>query len=113
VRLRIRINSKNNELIAPIIAGVFKQGTEEGVFDVEEPLETAEILLMLSAQIKERNIATLLSDEATDTIVERMAKRFNRYSRTVERIIGAPAGCIEIQGKRLFESLAEAKSARG
>lgn len=78
--------------IVPMLAGVVKQGVEEGTFTATSPEETARILLMLLLGFQE---------VATDIFVagvgyEAARRTFASFNDAFERVLGAPRGSIDL-----------------
>jgi AcrR family transcriptional regulator len=78
--LHERINVETIQLFAPVLAKVLEQGIDEGVFDVERPLETLQILLAGSLFLLDSGIFPWSRDE--------VAARQRAMQILVERAMG-------------------------
>ena len=108
--LRHKMNRRVVELLSPAFTRVIEQGVEEGVFDVEFPGETAEMILELGNVYAELNIMSLLELAGHPENLDRLKKRINVYAATLERVLGAPQGSFAIaddRSMRLVMKLAE------
>ena len=98
--VRVRLRGTLVDRVAPILAGIIKQGIAEGVFSVDSPMETARILM---------DLLTGFQDGATDLFLARQADRISydeaeralqSFARAFERILGAGPGSIPIVDER-------------
>lgn len=70
----------------PLYAGLLQQGCEEGLFDLDDPLETAEIMLAA--------FQFLTDTQLHPWTTEALARRAAAFPRALERLLGAPAGSL-------------------
>ena len=93
VLLRTKIVTASVPRIVPLLASILRQGVEEGVFCVEYPEESAEILLELGQGMSGAVANFLLnprpSDEALAVWLLGIERRVTSYERSIERILGA------------------------
>lgn len=107
--LRHKMNRRSVELLSPLFTRVIEQGVKEGVFDVEFPLETSEMILELGNAFAEANVLLMLDMEQHPQNLELLKKRLSVYEATIERILGAPEGSFAVFDERsmlLLEKLA-------
>lgn len=78
--------------IVPMLAGVVKQGIDEGTFTATSPEETARILVMLLLGFQE--VATDLFVNAVS--YDSARKTFASFNDAFERVLGAPRGSIDL-----------------
>ena len=76
--------------MAPLIAGVVEQGTQEGVYRTEHPLETVEILLVASLFIFDEGMFKWTPEE--------MVSRMSAFISIVETVLGAERGSFQSWG---------------
>lgn len=96
IQLRNKINERNMELTAPILGKIIRQGIDEGTMDAEYPEETGSFILRIGSELVAQ-IARLISRAETDESALQEVLRYMRvYTSSVERIIGAPAGSLQI-----------------
>jgi AcrR family transcriptional regulator len=111
--IRFKMNRKAVQEFAPVLAEIIGQGVEEGVFDAEQPEDTAEMILLLSNAMAERQAADIsrLEDEPEST--QSILRRAQLYLGAIEKILGAPRGTIYPLYDRRVEEVKQAlKSGR-
>jgi len=84
--LHDQINIEMIKAIGPVWANVVKQGCEEGVFDVPDPLSTMQFILAGSQMI--------FGQDAFDWTPEEMKARNEAMIVLIERALGAAPGSI-------------------
>src|SRR5262249_30041781 len=106
VRLRLRWTEQMIDLVAPHLARVLEEGAKTGVFDIDDPSETARLVLNLGTLVHEA-FATALKIAAAnkpDAMVL-LSKRVASYERAIERLLGIPRhslSLIELEVMELF-----------
>ena len=86
--LHDQINVETIKAIGPVLANVIKQGCNEGVFDVPDPLSTVQFLLAGSQIIFDR--------DAFDWTPEELIARHEAMILLIERGLGAAPGSISL-----------------
>lgn len=109
--LRHKMNERSVELISPAFTRVIEQGVDEGVFDVEFPRETSEMILRLGNAFAEANILTILDLSRRPEKFDLLKRRVRVYETTIERILGAPEGAFDIFDERSMQLLKKLASA--
>jgi len=93
ILLRTKFSATATPRIVPLLAAIVRQGVEEGVFNVEHPNESAEILLELGQGMSGAVANFLLGprpDEAEFAAwLAAIERRVCSYERSIERIVGA------------------------
>ena len=79
--------------IVPIIAGLVKEGIEEGLFETEYPDEAIEMTMLYS---------NIVFDELSDVPPELMQRKIMGFIYNVERLIGARKGSLNAAIMRIF-----------
>jgi AcrR family transcriptional regulator len=76
---------------------IIKQGIEEGVFNTQFPDDIGELLMQVGSVLNEAVCRLLIKrDENPDTIVKMIETKMKLYQDAMERILGAPGGCLQI-----------------
>lgn len=94
--VRQRVDDATREQRAPLLARVVRQGVDERVFSTAYPDEAADAVLTLVQRMGAAHAALLLAgDERTAQIqAERIVGVHTAFLDAVERVLGAPAGCL-------------------
>jgi AcrR family transcriptional regulator len=96
VLLRDKLLAASTERMAPVFAEVIRQGVAEGSFDVAYPEEAARLVFVLNQTFSEAVVRMMLAGERKDAAVRRMEPRLETYERSVERILGAEEGSLDL-----------------
>jgi AcrR family transcriptional regulator len=104
LRLRLRGTEQMIELIAPHLGSVLEEGAKTGVFDIDDPLETARLVLNLGTLVHEA-FATALKLAASNKsdAIALLSKRVASYERALERLLGIPKHSLSIIDPELLE----------
>lgn len=104
--LRHKLQARTVELTAPFLAEIIREGHREGVFKVEHPNETAEILLHLGSLLQD-TIATHLSGplEDLDDAIEALERKLHLLENIMERSLGAPEGSLTLVEENFVKAL--------
>ncbi|MBN2168477.1 MAG: TetR/AcrR family transcriptional regulator [Actinobacteria bacterium] len=94
VHLRNRLLATNRELFLPMLSKLVKQGNDEGVFDVENPVEAVDIIfrLILAGSDAFYEIAT--KEEKPSEKARMLTRWFGVMLDTIEKILGADKGSL-------------------
>ncbi|MBI5298309.1 MAG: TetR/AcrR family transcriptional regulator [Chloroflexi bacterium] len=82
--------------IAPVLAGIIRQGIAEGVFSTKYPEQFGSMLLGLSRGFEDSVANLLLADHPPPDALEQLDAAIGAYSDSMERILGAPAGSLPL-----------------
>lgn len=100
VLLRTKMSATATPQVVPLLAAILRQGVEEGVFDIEYPEESAEILLEIGQGLSNAVANFLLhpvQDEAEFAAwLAAIERRVCSYERSIERILGAAPHSITL-----------------
>jgi len=106
--MRQKMIASATRRFGPLYAGIIRQGIQEGVLNVAFPEEIAEIIMSILPSMGETIIKLMLSDEPVEIIGRRLANIAGAYNTSLERILGAPPGSIDmIDQKTLNEWILE------
>ncbi|MFI5255416.1 MAG: TetR/AcrR family transcriptional regulator, partial [Candidatus Limnocylindrales bacterium] len=84
--------------MAPLLAGIIRQGREEGLFTASDPDEAARVLLSLMHGANDAAVELYVARQAGTASFETIVHTFAAYNEALERILGAPAGSVPIGG---------------
>jgi AcrR family transcriptional regulator len=96
VLLRTKMVEAATEKMAPLFADAICQGVTEGSFDVAYPDEAARLVFVLNQTFSEAVVRMMLAGERKPVAVRRMAPRLETYARSVERVLGAEEGSLDL-----------------
>jgi AcrR family transcriptional regulator len=90
----------------PIIAEIVKQGIEEGVFDTPYPESIAEIMINHGKTLNEGIVNMILDPQGDpDQIIGLMIHKTKIYQETLERILGARPGSLQLYKEDEFANI--------
>lgn len=95
--MHVRLHAATVSMLAPFFAELCRLGIEEGVMQVEHPLETAEFILAATTFLTDIGIYPWSP--------ERLAKRIMAMPEMIERQLGAPPGSFAFLRAPLGEGL--------
>src|SRR5262245_36268924 len=82
--------------LADMLTPIIQQGIDEGVFQTESASNTARVLVMLILGFQEIAMQLYLDRQAERIEFTEAEQTFRNYIGSFERILGAPAGSIEL-----------------
>ena len=98
--LRQKMLTKEIQRIAPMIAGVLRQGIQQGELNTLHPEQTAEAILYLFNGLGDKFAGVLIACSAESDPEQRarligtVEDAVEAYSDTIERVLGAPRGSL-------------------
>lgn len=96
LRLRHKAAQKRVELLAPVMARFIEQGVQEGVFQCQSPLYTAEVLIHFSSAIGDMLSPLILACEHDLSRLPALLERLQVSSQTFHSLLGAAPGSLHI-----------------
>ncbi len=105
--LQYKMNNRSVEIAIPLMSKIFEQGKNEGKFDIEFPEATARIILLYGTSLGEYNAKLMMDLDENPENIEEMKKHFNLYQTSIQRILGAPEGSIEIFDEEIIDAIME------
>ncbi|MFC1546966.1 TetR/AcrR family transcriptional regulator [Candidatus Neomarinimicrobiota bacterium] len=96
VLLRHKVQSRGMELIAPQLFKIIAQGVRERIFDVEHPLQVAQMILMLTSSLGDVTAGLILDRDDHPDSVSAFEPYIDQFENAIERILGAPRNSIKI-----------------
>ena len=82
--------------LVPTLAPIIRQGVAEGTFRSDSPEETARVLVMLLQGFQDVAMELFLDRQAGHIDTAAVERTFATYAASFERILGAPAGSIDL-----------------
>lgn len=96
VLLRTKMHELGVAAVAPLMASVIEQGVREGVFAVDQPAETAEILLQMGQSLQKVTTHLLFSAPQDEAAYAAFLRKVDAYERSIERVLGARPGSLPV-----------------
>ena len=90
-----KMHRRSVKLVAPVLTDIIAQGVQEGVFDVAQPEETAELILHIGNLLGEKNARALFGLENHAAAPGDIEQRLQFAIEAIERLLGAPKGAID------------------
>jgi AcrR family transcriptional regulator len=110
--LRQRIEAKSRKQMAAFFEPVITQGIAEGSFSLGHPKQAAAVIAGASLSLADMMTGPLLLAQLDQVEIKELEETLEAYVDTIERILGAPAGCLHVFEAGAFEGwLAEAQLA--
>jgi AcrR family transcriptional regulator len=81
---------------APLLAGVIRQGAQEGVLRTAFPDQAAEIVIGLFQSLGETFKDLLFSSQPAEDKMQRATAVVAAYNDALERVLGAPSGALNL-----------------
>jgi AcrR family transcriptional regulator len=108
LRLRLRRTEQMIDLVAPRLGRVLEEGAKTGVFDIDDPSETARLILNLGTLVHEAFATALkLAASSKPEAVALLSKRVASYERAIERLLGIPKYSLSLMDPELIELFLE------
>src|SRR5262249_2113745 len=108
LRLRLRGTEQMIELVAPCLARVLAEGANTGVFDLDDPDETARLVFNLGTLVHEAFATALkLAASSKPDAIALLTKRVTSYERALERLLGIPKHSLALIDPEVIELFLE------
>lgn len=101
--VRQKVQAISIQRFAPMLAGIIKQGIHEGSLHCAYPDMAGEVSLHLLMGMGDTISDILLSEEAAGVEKTRLQHTLEVYTDAMERVLGAPAGSIQIIDPKTLE----------
>jgi TetR/AcrR family transcriptional regulator, transcriptional repressor for nem operon len=96
--------------IAPMLAQIVRQGITEGVFTTTYPDQISSMIWGLAEGITDNVAELLLGRDPPADGLQRLQAIMGAYSEALERILGAPPGCLPLAEVAMMEEWLAAPS---
>jgi AcrR family transcriptional regulator len=104
LRLRLQLSEQMTEIIVPHLGKVLEDGARLGEFEIEDPEETARIVLNVGALMHEAfAVALKIADSRKAEAVMLLRKRADSCERAIERLLGIPRHSLSIIDPELVD----------
>src|SRR5262245_23867158 len=108
VRLRLRWTEQMIELVTPHLARVLEEGAKTDVFDIDDSIETARLVLSLGTLVHEAFATALkLAVSSKPDAMALLGKRVASYERAIERLLGIPKNSLSLIDPEVMELFLE------
>jgi TetR/AcrR family transcriptional regulator, cholesterol catabolism regulator len=105
LRLRLQSAEQMTEIIVPRLGRVLEEGAKLGEFEIEDPDETARLVLNLGALLHEAfAVALKLAESRQPEAILLLRKRTDSCERAIERLLGIPKHSLSIVDPEIIES---------
>ena len=82
--------------MVPVLVAIVGQGIDEKTFNATSPAETAHVLVMLLLGLQDVATDLLIARQHNAVSFEAVVRNLASYNDSFERILGAPAGSIDL-----------------
>lgn len=96
VIVRQKVQARMVKHFTPVLAGVIRQGVQEGVLTAPFPDHMSEIVLSILQSLGDAFGELLLCDEPKGDDLQRAECIAAAYTHALERVLGAPAGSLSL-----------------
>ena len=90
--------------LAPWLSQIIQEGVEEGVFTTPYPDQAARMIISLLEDLGYATVELLLSEEREPSDLPRLQRSVVACADALERVLGAPAGCLQYATREELES---------
>lgn len=94
--LRQKIQASQIKWATPLLGKIVCQGVQEGVFNTAFPDQIGELVLSLLYHIGDAMVELIFSSEEREIELAHAEKMVAAYNDSLERLLGAPAGSINL-----------------
>jgi AcrR family transcriptional regulator len=104
LRLRLRSAEQMTEIIVPHLGKVLEEGSKQGEFEIEDPEETARLVLHLGSLLHQaRAVALKIAESRRAEAILLLRRRVDSCERAIERLLGVPKHSLSIVDPELIE----------
>ena len=113
--LRHKMDEMTIKEISPILSGIIRQGIAEKVFDTEYPEDMAELIMMIGGYLREASMDIMGNPtiEEIAAAVPGLKYKAEMYQISVERLLKAPEGSVQLFKPDIYEDFVERLKSRG
>lgn len=105
--LRHKIYMSNIDLLVPEFVKIINQGVEEKIFNTPFPRKAARLIFELAQIFTDSSAKIFLEMDKNPEIIENFGKEIDIYEDSIERIIGAKKGSINIVDRNALKNILE------
>lgn len=92
--VRHKLYTARVKRLTPWLEEIIRQGVEEGVLTTPYPDQAARVVISLQEDLGYATVELLLSGERSPDDLPRFERIVEAYADALERVLGAPAGCL-------------------
>ena len=89
--------------LVPWLEEIIRQGVEEGIFTIPYPDQTARMIISLFEDFGYATVELFLSEQHSPDDLSRLERVSAAFADALERILGAPAGCLQHDWRKELE----------
>src|SRR6266567_4989713 len=93
--VRHKLYTARVKRLTPWLEKIIRQGVEEGVLTTPYPDQAARMVISLQEDLGYATVELLLSMERERDDLSRFERIIEAYADALERVLGAPAGCLQ------------------
>jgi AcrR family transcriptional regulator len=93
--VRHKLYTARVKRLTPWLEEIIRQGVEEGVLTTPYPDQAARVVISLQEDLGYATVELLLSMERSPDDLPRFERIVEAYADALERVLGAPAGCLQ------------------
>jgi AcrR family transcriptional regulator len=93
--VRHKLYTARVKRLTPWLEEIIRQGVEEGVLTTPYPDQAARVVISLLEDLGYATVGLLLSMEREHDDLPRFERIVEAYADALERVLGAPAGCLQ------------------
>ena len=105
--LRHKMLHKNLKTIMPEFAKIIHQGIEEQLFDTQYPDQVGDLIFTLMGGVGEEVALLILNSPKGDQLYDELDEKYAILENTIERILGAKEGSIQLVNRDHLRIFAE------
>jgi AcrR family transcriptional regulator len=104
LRLRLQLAEQMTEIIVPHLGRVLEEGVKQGEFEIEDPEETARLVLHLGSLYRDAfAVALKIAESRKEEAILLLRRRADSCERAIERLLGVPKYSLSIVDPELIE----------
>jgi len=93
--VRYKLYLARMKRLGPMLEEIISQGVEEGVFTAPYPDQTARMIVSLLEDVGYATVELILAAERSPDDLPRLQRIVVATTDALERVLGAPAGCLQ------------------
>ncbi len=102
--IRHKMTDEPRKSMSAFLEPVIRQGIAEGTFTVRHPKQVAVIIAGVSLSLTDTLTELVLQPQIEQAGIQELEDILDVYADTVERILGAPPGCLHVLEPGAFDS---------
>lgn len=103
IPLREKMRQSSFQATVPALGRIIQQGVDEGIFDIDYPDETAQVILSMSQAMREEMISLFIDDIREPEAIARIYRQIAVYNQSVERVLGMPPNSLTLVNAEVLD----------